>query len=274
MPSGCTLAAALKEYLLYLRVEKGASPATIDGYQRDLQRFISAMDETASTDSLEYQNIVSYLGELVELGLAPSSIKRAVAAIKAFCKFMVQDGLASNNAADILKMPKVPAHLPSALSIEQVSELLDQPFEPTPAGKRDQAVLELLYGCGLRVSELAGLDRAECDLTNGLLRVFGKGSKERMVPIGGTALRALAVYLSEARGLLHTRKTSAPPEGSAVFLNARGLRLSRGGIYAIVVEYGERVGLSNLHPHSLRHSRISAPPAASCVCPQTLRNRT
>ena len=249
-----TLEAALKEYLLYLRVEKGASPATLDAYRLDLRRFVSVMGETTSTDSLEYQGIVAYLGQLVELGFAPASLKRTVAAIKSFCGFMVHDGLAKNNAAGILKMPKVPAHLPPTLSIVQISELLDQPFELTPLGTRNRAVLELLYGCGLRVSELTNLNRAECNLNDGLIRVFGKGSKERMVPISGTALSALSSYLREARGLLHTKKTTAPPEDSAVFLNARGLRLSRHGVYDIVVEYGERVGLQNLHPHSLRHS--------------------
>jgi len=249
-----TLASALNEYLLYLRVEKGASHSTLEAYQRDLHRFIAAMDETAPTDSLEYQGIVAYLAQLVELGYAPSSLKRNVAAIKAFCKFMVQDGLATNNAAGILKMPKVPAHLPPTLSIEQINELLDQEFELTPLGARNKAILELLYGCGLRVSELVNLDRAECNLGEGLIRVFGKGSKERIVPIGGTAMKALGKYLREARGLLHTKKATAPPEDSAVFLNVRGQRLSRQGVYDIVVEYGMRVDLQNLHPHSLRHT--------------------
>ncbi len=289
-----TLNRALKEYLSYLRVEKGAAPATLEAYQRDLSRFINAVgegtvsqhvvdlskgtvvkrnvaskvgtmsgqDATAmkaaaswrDADSLEYQDIVNYLGELVEFGYAPASLKRTVAAIKGFCGFMAQDGLAKRNAAAVLKMPKVPAHLPAALSIDQVNELLEQPFEPTPAGHRDRALLELLYGCGLRVSELTALDLAECDLDGGLIRVYGKGSKERMVPIGGAALRALNTYLREARGLLHTKKQQAPSEGSAVFLNARGQRLSRHGVYDLVVSYGERVGITDLHPHSLRHS--------------------
>lgn len=249
-----TLGTALKEYLSYLRVEKGASPATLEAYQRDLMRFTGAVGADRDTDSLEYQAIVEYLGELVELGYAPTSTKRTVAAIKGFCGFMVQDGLSTKNAASILKIPKVPAHLPSALSIDQVTELLDQPFDPTPTGKRDRAILEMLYGCGLRVSELTSLDLAECDLATELLRVCGKGSKERMVPIGGAARRTLMTYLSEARGLLHTKKQMEPSEGSAVFLNARGKRLSRYGVYNLVVEHGKRVGIDDLHPHSLRHS--------------------
>lgn len=249
-----TLSAALKEYLSYLRVEKGASPATLEAYQRDLRRFIDAVGPQEATDSLEYQTIVDYLGELAELGYAASSLKRTVAAIKAFGKFMVQDNLSSHNAAAIAKIPKVPSHLPATLSISQVSELLDQPFEVSPRALRDKAVLEVLYGCGLRVSELTALDLAELDLKAGLIRVYGKGSKERMVPIGGTALVALESYLCEARGLLHTKKTQAPPEGSAVFLNARGARISRQGVYDIVVAYGKRVDLQDLHPHSLRHS--------------------
>lgn len=249
-----TLQTALKEYLTYLRVEKGASAATREAYERDLQRFIAAIGADKATDSLEYQTIVEYLGVLVEIGYAPASLKRTVAAVRGFCGFMAQDGLAACNAAATLKMPKVPSHLPSILSIESISALLDQPFDPTPAGMRDQAILELLYGCGLRVSELTGLDLAECSLDTGLIRVYGKGSKERMVPIGGMALAALARYVSEARGLLHTKKQCSPPEGSAVFLNARGQRLSRHGVYALVGAYGQRVQLVNLHPHSLRHS--------------------
>ncbi|MDR1357902.1 MAG: tyrosine recombinase [Coriobacteriales bacterium] len=249
-----TLNAALREYLSYLRVEKGAAPATILGYQRDLQRFITAQGADAPASSLSYQAIVGYLGELMELGLAPSSLNRSVAAIKGFCGFMAQDGLAEHNAAAVLKMPKVPVHLPASLSIDQIAALLDQPFEPTPAGIRDHALLELLYGCGLRLSEITALDLAECDLDGGLIRVFGKGSKERMVPVSGTALAALKRYLSEARGQLHTKRQVQPSEGSAVFLNTRGRRLSASGVYNIVAAYGRQVGLSTLHPHSLRHS--------------------
>ena len=248
------LAVALKEYLHYLRIEKGAATATLEAYQRDLQRFVAAMGEESPTDSLEYQDILAYLEELRERGLASATQKRSMAAIKGFCTFMLSDGLATKNAAETLKLPKVPAHLPATLSIEQLSQLLDQPFEPTPRGQRDKAILEMLYGCGLRCSELTKLNLAECDLSGGLIRVYGKGSKERLVPIEGAAKRALNAYLLEARFLLHTKKTTAPAEGSAVFLNARGQRLSRNGVYDIVQEYGERVGLENLHPHNLRHS--------------------
>lgn len=249
-----TLESALKEYLSYLRVEKGSSHATLDAYKRDLERFVSEMGEREHPDSLDYQHIVTYLGALTELGYAPASLKRVVAAIKGFCKFMAQDGLSAHNAADVLKLPKIPEHLPATLSIDQINELLDQAFEEDPRGIRNKAILELLYGCGLRVSELTNLDLAECDLNAGLIRIFGKGSKERMVPIGGTALGALEAYLNQARHRLHTKRVAVPPEGSAVFLNARGARISRAGVYNIVVEYGERVALQELHPHSLRHS--------------------
>lgn len=249
-----TLASALKEYLWYQRAQKGAAQATLEAYERDLRRFIETVGAQEDTDSLTYEHIVNHLAELTELGYAASSLMRTVAAIKSFCNFMVQDTLSSKNAAVTVKMPKIPSHLPSTLSISEVSELLDQEFEETPRGLRDKAILELLYGCGLRVSELVALNLAELDMTDGLIRVFGKGSKERMVPIGGAALAALESYLREARGLLHTKKMQAPSEGSAVFLNARGGRISRQGVYDIVVDYGKRVDISDLHPHSLRHS--------------------
>lgn len=248
------LAQALKEYLLYLRVEKGASLATHEAYERDLQRFVKAFGSDKSAQSLGYQAIVAYLDELAQLGYAPASLKRNVAAIKGFCGFMAEEGITKKNVAAILRIPKIPEHLPKTLSVDQVGRLLDQSFDATPLAQRNKAVLEVLYGCGLRVSELTALDMAECDLSTGLLRVYGKGSKERLVPIGGSALTALRSYLGKARALLHTKKTCAPPEGSAVFLNARGKRLSRQGIYGIVVEYGQRVALKDLHPHSLRHS--------------------
>ena len=250
-----SLSNALREYLAYLRVDKGASRATLEAYRRDLQRFIEAVDVDGTTDSLRYEAIVAYLDQHVELGYAPASLKRLAAAIKGFCGFMAADGLATHNAAATLKLPKVPAHLPATLSVEKMSELLSQKnFEPTPTGKRDQAILELLYGAGLRVSELTTLDLAECDLAAGFIRVFGKGSKERLVPVGGKALSALQTYLDEARRLLHTKKEQAPRDQSAVFLNARGQRLSRNGVYRLVQIYGNKVGLTDLHPHSLRHS--------------------
>ncbi|MDR2672477.1 MAG: tyrosine recombinase [Coriobacteriales bacterium] len=272
---------ALREFLAYLRAERGAAAATIEAYRHDLRHFVNFLREQTvdSLDDVDYRRLLDYVELLAERGLSPASIKRNVAAIKSFMGFAVRDGLASRNASTELKVPKIARRLPQALSIEQTGVLLgdeasldrdesldgntllggDKPFngetdDATPCELRNQAILELLYGCGLRVSELTALDLAMVDLDGGFLRVVGKGSKQRLVPIVGAARTALGTYLRTARAHLHPKRTLVPVDASAVFLNARGHRLTRQGIYNIVAAAGAQAGLGNLHPHSLRHS--------------------
>jgi integrase/recombinase XerD len=248
--------AALQEYLAYLAVEKGASQLTVAAYRRDLDRFTQCMGDRGITQlgDISYQTLIDYLELLRSLLYAPSSVQRSVAAIKGYLSFAAREGLASSDPSVNISMPKVPKNLPETLSIKQMATMLDQPFANKPAGLRDKAILEVLYGCGLRVSELTALDLVMVLLDDGFLRVTGKGSKERAVPLCGLAATALQTYLSEARGLLHPKKTLAPADGSAVFLNVRGKRMTRQAIYDLVQAYGRNVGFANLHPHSLRHS--------------------
>ena len=244
------------EFTAYLAVEKGASPKTVEAYSRDLRYYFTWLDSQGIT-SLENANrelITTYLLELYEKGVAPASIKRTVATFKSFYKFCVRESLVSHDPTSTLRLPRVPSRLPEVLSIEQMSMLLDQVFPSTPAGSRDKAMLEIFYGCGLRVSELIALDRSAVLVEEGYLRVTGKGNKQRVVPIGGAALRSLIEYLSSSREHLHAKRTSAPPDGIAVFLNTRGRRISRQGVFNIVEQYGRQVGLNGLHPHVLRHS--------------------
>ncbi|MDR3136316.1 MAG: tyrosine recombinase [Coriobacteriales bacterium] len=249
------LTKALDEYLVWLRVEKGAAPATVEAYERDLRRLIHylAQERIVELDALRYPQVLDYLEVLAAQNLAPASAKRAVAAIKAFLGFCLREGLTKVNTAAYMRLPKVERKLPDSLGIEQVRRIFEQAPADTPADIRDQAILEVLYGCGLRVSELVNLDMTMVFLKDDFLRVFGKGSKERLVPITGAALRALGVYLSSGRPFLHPKKTLAPVDGSAVFLNCRGCRLSRQGVYDIVAAAGRRAGIAKLHPHSLRH---------------------
>jgi integrase/recombinase XerD len=250
------LQVVLQEYLAYLAVEKGSAALTIEAYQRDLQRFIAQMNNQEISDiaAVKYQTLIDYLGLLRNALYSSATIERNVAAIKGYLSFATREGLIEADPSSNVGMPKVPKKLPDTLSIPQVATILDQPFAQTAAGVRDQTILEILYGCGLRVSELVNLDLVMVLLEDGFLRVTGKGSKERLVPIGGAAGRALEKYLSQARGLLHPKKILAPADGSAVFLNVKGRRITRQGIFDIVVKYGNNVGISGLHPHSLRHS--------------------
>lgn len=245
------LGGALGEYLDYLRVERGSSPNTLDAYGRDLTRYIDYLAGSGVTepDEVERPLVEDYVGALCDLGLAASSVERAVSAVKGFHRFMFRESISSSCATADLPLPKKPSRLPDVISREEAAKLLDQPFAATPAGLRDCAMLEVLYGCGLRASELVGLDLRDVSLEDEMLRVLGKGSKQRIVPVLGTAAEALRRYLDRGRGGLAGARPCP-----AVFLNVRGGRISRQSAHAIVEKYGRAAGISGLHPHTLRHS--------------------
>lgn len=243
---------ALKEYLNYLAVERGCSRNTLAAYKRDLERYVESLKKAgvSSPDEISRSNIEDYAYELHQKGLAASSVQRAVSAIKGFHRFMVAEHITLQHPAADIPLPKKPERLPDVISREQAAALLDQPFLQTPAGQRDHAILEVLYGCGLRVSELCDLQLSNVYLQEGLLRVIGKGNKERIVPIVGSAARVLAEYLDHWRPQLV--RLSHP--ASNVFLNAHGKHLSRQSVHKIVARAGGIVGIKDLHPHTLRHS--------------------
>lgn len=245
------LTRAREEYLRYLAVERGSSANTIAAYGHDLERYVSWLEDrgVSCPDDVTLELVEEHVAELTRSGLAPASVERAASAVKGFHRFMLTDEISHELPTADLPLPVKPARLPDVISRELAARLLDQPFPSTPTGLRDHAILEVLYGCGLRASELCGLDSRAVLLDEGLLRVFGKGSKERMVPILGAAASALSSYLDRGRGALAGRRPC-----DAVFLNARGGRLSRQSVHAIVERYGRVVGIEGLHPHTLRHS--------------------
>jgi integrase/recombinase XerD len=246
----------VSDYLGYLSVERGASPHTVSAYRHDLDEYVTFLAQRSITtpDQVTRDDVTAYVGWLRTKGLAPSTIERRVAAIKGFHKFLVREAVTENHPTARLPLPKVPDRLPDVISIDDVDRLLGQPFPDGPVGLRDRALLETLYGCGLRVSELTGLDVTDIDLPEGFIRVVGKGDKERVVPVAGMASHALDAYLKHGRYHLRAKRSIAVADDSAVFLNARGGRLSRRGVFSIVRTYGARVGLETLHPHALRHS--------------------
>lgn len=235
----------------YLAFERGSSSHTVEAYGRDLERYVKALEEKGVTepDDVTRPLIEDHLEHLAEEGYAPSSVERALSAIKSFHRFMLQEEMSSVSPAAALPLPKKAERLPDVLSVRQALALLDQPFPKTAAGQRDRAIIEVLYGCGLRVSELTGLDVGAVSLEDEVVRVIGKGSKERLVPLMGSAHEALAEYLSDWRGELVSSRS-----GAAVFLNVRGGRISRQSVFAIVERAGRVVGIDGLHPHTLRHS--------------------
>lgn len=241
------------EYLSYLRVERGASPLTVSAYASDLKDYAAFLEKRgiSSGEVVERETIVSYEGNLVARGYAATSIDRHVSVLKGFHRFLVREGYTRRNPTETLQLPKTPERLPDVLSAKQMDTLLSQPFERSALSLRNQAILEVLYGCGLRVSECVNLDLGNSMLDEGYLRIVGKGGKERIAPISGAALSMLIDYLEHARPDLVKPYAKAT---AAVFLNGRGGRLTRQSIHSIVADAGRTIGIANLHPHTLRHS--------------------
>lgn len=244
------------EFLTHLALERNLSRNTVAAYRRDLDSYIGFLLARGidAADDVTRRDVEDFAAAKRGAGYAAPSVSRALSAAKGFHRFLVREGMATAHPTATLKLPKKPVLLPDCLSIEQARELLDQPFPQTAAGARDRAVLEVLYGCGLRASELSNLELTGLYLDDEFLRVMGKGSKERLVPIMGTAREALASYLDGgARDELAAHARSRQPAGT-VFLNARGQRLSRQSVHAVCERYGRAVGIEGLHPHELRHS--------------------
>ena len=252
-PEGA-LGTACEEYLSHLAVERGLAGNTLAAYRRDLSAYAGFLAERGIDDpcAVARADVEDFIAARREAGYAASSINRSLSAVKGLHRFLVREGESTAHPSAAVRFSRQEERLPDCLSIERVAALLDQPFPPTDAGARDRAMLEVLYGCGLRASELVGLDGRDLYLDDGYLRIFGKGSKERLVPITGTALAALRAYLEHGRAGLaaHARAGASP----AVFLNARGTRISRQSLHAIVERYGRLAGIEGLHPHTLRHS--------------------
>lgn len=244
---------AIDEYLSYLRVEKGSSPLTIEAYAADLADYVAFLEEAGvdDVDRVDRDAVIAYEADLTERGYAITSIDRHISVLKGFHRFCVRDDYAKDNPAATVRLPHAADRLPDVLTIDQVNALLDQVVGDDALQLRDRAILEVLYGCGLRVSECSGLDIGDCSFDEGFLRVVGKGNKERVTPISGCARDALIRYLEFGRPNL--LKPYAKPT-AAVFLNARGGRLTRQSIHKIVARAGVSIGVENLHPHTLRHS--------------------
>ena len=237
----------------YLRVERGASPRTISSYRRDLRTYLEtlAKDGVRDVKSITAKNVSDALQTRAKTGAAATSLNRWLAAVRHFHKFCVREGIAATNAAALVDGPARGLALPKALGETEVSRIVEAAAGTTPPELRARVVLELLYGAGLRVSELVGLDIDDVDLEDRTVRCLGKGDKERIVPIGGPAVTAIRRYLREGRV-----KLSSPKRPShALLISARGSRLSRQSAWACVKRYAARVYPDRrVYPHILRHS--------------------
>jgi integrase/recombinase XerC len=283
---------AVEKFIRYLRDARNASPHTLRNYRHDLEQFVEYITppggKTPALEKIDHKLIREFLGWLHDHALQKSSVARKLAALRSFFKFCVREGMLRQNPARLVATPKLPKRVPSVLSAEEINTFLDSvargalaPSEAAPAAKRrhrpgadedesrllvkrDRAILELLYASGLRVSELVGLDVADLDRAELILRVRGKGRKERIVPYGSKAEQALDAYWPVRMELLrkaqHARGAGATqggarPEANAVFLNYAGRRLTARSVGRVVKKYVHLFNLNwDLHPHSLRHA--------------------
>jgi len=240
------------EFLDELRVSRRLSPNTILAYTHDLDRLLAfAMRQDRRPEALNRGELEAFVRHLMSSGLSPRSVARVVACVRGFYRFLVLDGHLPGSPADDLRAPSSWPALPRFLSIDEVDRLLAQPDVNTPTGVRDRALLELLYATGMRVTELVTLKTGDLNLDAGFITCLGKGSKERVVPIGRTAEDWINRYLTSARPVLLKTRMS-----TYLFVNARGgLTLSRVGFWKIIKKHGRQAGLTqDLSPHVLRHS--------------------
>ncbi|MET0802098.1 MAG: site-specific tyrosine recombinase XerD [Actinomycetota bacterium] len=249
----------VSRYLDHLTVERGLSPNTVAAYRRDLGRYVSflAARDVTEPSQVDGSTVRSFLASVSasthgedERPYRATSVARSLSSVKSFHRFLVRDGVTDSDPARDIAQPKLPRPLPHPLTVEEIGRLLDAPDRQTPAGLRDRAILELLYGAGLRVSELTGLDVDDVDLEEGAVRVLGKGGKEREVPLGRYARESVAAYLTRARPTLVTGSARG-----ALFLNQRGGRLSRQSCDRMVRSAVRVAGIDrHVSLHTLRHS--------------------
>ena len=248
----------IQSFLNHLSIEKGFSPNTTYAYRNDLSQLADFVEELAMVQGYDPQwsaidrnLLISYILDLKERNYASATVARKVAAVKSFFDFLVAEGALRSDPTENLSSPKVGKSLPKPLSAAEVEALLEEPAKlSSPEANRDKAMLELLYGGGMRVSELVSMNTSDLNLGAGFVRCFGKGSKERIIPIHRGVVEALEEYLTEARpSLLHNK------EEEALFLNRRGERLTRQGFWLILKDYAKAAGIkSKVTPHTLRHS--------------------
>lgn len=240
-------------FLDYLSVERGLADNTIVSYRFDLKQFQAFCNrrKIVAVEGVDRAVVLNYLLELKQKKRSPATLHRHLAALKAFFRFLVEEGVSTVNPTANLESPSLKTKLPGVLDQEEVVLLLEQPHLEKPAGIRDRAMLELMYATGMRVTELVSLDLGHVDCRQGYVRCLGKGSKERIIPMGSLARYYVQIYLERGRSKITANRATT----NALFLNLRGRRLTRQGFWKIIKKYAVQAGLSgDIRPHTLRHS--------------------
>ncbi len=243
----------LKEYLSFLKLERNLSGNTISSYKNDITSLLHYLSEKGISDPSEitFSHLIEFFKTLNEVCLSNSTAARYFSSIKSFFKYLFESKYIHENPIERLSSPKLSKNLPVVLTIEEVDSILTEPDVKSKLGLRDKALLELLYACGLRVSELINLKISDLFLKEEVIRVFGKGSKERIIPIGSSAITWIENYLLKSRPLLEKKSRSE----NILLLNNRGTKLSRMGVWKIIDKHTKTAGIrKDVHPHTFRHS--------------------
>ena len=242
----------IKDFVSYLKIEKGLAENSILAYQNDVDKlkdFASGIGKTA--DQLDYEDLKQFLSTLFDLGLSARSQARIISGIKQFYGFLILENLVKVDPSELLEQPKLGRKLPEVLTIEEIDALLAAIDLSKNEGHRNRAMLETLYSCGLRVSELVGLRFSDLFFEEGFIRVIGKGNKERLVPVSPQVQKEIDIYQQHIRNHLNIQKGSE----NIVFLNRRGAQLTRVMVFTIIKNLAESIGLKkNISPHTFRHS--------------------
>jgi integrase/recombinase XerD len=251
MLHAATISARIKSYLDYCRFEKGLAKNSIDSYQLDLKRFQGFAERPESIGISNDTTLVQgYVDSLYAAGLASRSIARHITTVRSFYQFLLQEGHVQADPTSLLVSPRQWKTIPKYLNLQQINALLQGPDPAKPTGLRDRAMLQFLYATGLRVSELCGVRVSDLERNLGYVRVLGKGNKQRIVPVGQTALKSVEEYLTSGRPLLLKGKASP-----YLFITARGTSMTRQAFWTLIVGHGKKVGIfHHLTPHVLRHS--------------------
>ncbi|MCU1368251.1 MAG: xerD [Ilumatobacteraceae bacterium] len=247
----------IEEFLTWMATERGRSHNTLAAYRRDLVGYVTWLTTTGITVAdVTTAQLVEFVGARRASGAAPASVARQLAAIRMLHRFLAEEGMRADDPSADLEGVRVPAGIPKPLTEAEVGSLLAAVLGDEPVARRDRALLELLYATGARIGEAVGLSLGDIDIEGGLVRLFGKGSKERIVPFGRAAAEALQSWFGPSgRRLMTPDRWARRGDAEAVFLNQRGARLSRQSAWLIVSNYGEACGLDkHLSPHVLRHS--------------------
>jgi integrase/recombinase XerD len=243
----------LRDYLAVLKLERNLSKNTVSSYRTDLTAFFQFLADRNVDDpsNITQQHISKFFKLLYDIGLNSNSAKRYFSSLRGFFKYLHMNNYIKENPIERIPSPKLAKNLPAVLTIQEVDKILSQPDVENKFGLRDRTLLEIFYACGIRVSELINLKIADLYLKEEIIRVFGKGSKERLVPIGSSAINWINEYLKRSRPLLENKIKS----GNILLLNSRGTKLSRMGIWKIVDRYVKESGITKaVHPHTFRHS--------------------